>query len=125
HRLCRVSVCPAEELAKEPMIGLPDNSDHDIRRALAAVGSKPDICLRTKDDYAVIAMVRQGLGVSIMPSLLLHGNNDGVELRPLDPPASRTIELALPAGDIRPGAAAFAEFAAAWVRDNEKKAFSP
>ena len=70
-------------------------------------------------------MVRQGLGVSIMPSLLLHGNNDGVELRPLDPPASRTIELALPAGDIRPGAAAFAEFAAAWVRDNEKKAFSP
>ena len=125
HRLCRVPVCPAAELAKEPMIGLPDNSDHDIRRALAAVGSKPDICLRTKDDYAVIAMVRQGLGVSIMPSLLLHGNNDGVELRPLDPPASRTIELALPAGDIRPGAAAFADFAAAWVRDNEKKAFSP
>ena len=70
-------------------------------------------------------MVRQGLGVSIMPSLLLPGNNDGVELRPLAPPASRTIELALPAGDIRPGAAAFAEFAAAWVRDNEKKAFSP
>ena len=43
HRLCHVSVCPAEELAKEPMIGLPDNSDHDIRRALAAVGSR-ELC---------------------------------------------------------------------------------
>ena len=63
-------------------------------------------------------MVRQGLGVSIMPSLLLRGNNEGVELRPLDPPAYRTIALA--AGNVEAGPAArqFAEFARAWVQEN-------
>ena len=50
--------------------------------------------------------------------LLLRGNNEGVELRPLDPPAYRTIALA--AGNVEAGPAArrFAEFAKAWVQEN-------
>ena len=78
----------------------------------------PDIRFRTKDDYAVIAMVRQGLGVSIMPSLLLRGNNEGVELRPLDPPAYRTIALTMGSVETGPAARQFAEFAKAWVKEN-------
>ena len=35
------------------------------RRALSAAHVKVDVRFRTKDDYAVIAMVRQGLGISI------------------------------------------------------------
>ena len=58
-------------------------------------------------------MVRQGLGVSIMPSLLLRGNTDGVEIRPIDPPASRTTALAA-----APAATRFADFAVHWVREN-------
>ena len=53
---------------------------------LDAAGVKPNIRFTTKDDYAIIAMVEQGLGVSIMPELLLRGRGDGVALRPLDPP---------------------------------------
>ena len=53
----------------------------------SAVRVRPNIRFETKDDYAVIAMVRQGLGVSIMPSLLLRGNTDGVEIRTIDPPS--------------------------------------
>ena len=61
-------------------------------------------------------MVRQGLGVSIMPSLLLRGNTDGVEIRPIDPPASRPIALA--AATDAPAATRFADFAVHWVREN-------
>ena len=118
HRLCALPVCPAAEIAREPIISLLETSNHDVRRALDAVGAKPDIRFRTKDDYAVIAMVRQGLGVSIMPSLLLRGNNEGVELRPLDPPAYRTIALAAGSVEAGPAARQFAEFARAWVREN-------
>ena len=118
HRLCALPVCPAAEIAREPIISLLETSNHDVRRALDAVGAKPDIRFRTKDDYAVIAMVRQGLGVSIMPSLLLRGNNEGVELRPLDPPAYRTIALAAGSVEAGPAARKFAEFARAWVREN-------
>lgn len=71
-----------EELAKEPFISLLESSNHDVRRAFRALSVRPNIRFETKDDYAVIAMVRQGLGVSIMPSLLLRGNTDGVEIRP-------------------------------------------
>lgn len=118
HRLCALPVCPAAEIAREPIISLLETSNHDVRRALDTVDAKPDIRFRTKDDYAVIAMVRQGLGVSIMPSLLLRGNNEGVELRPLDPPAYRTIALAAGKVDSGPAARCFSEFARAWVRDN-------
>ena len=118
HRLCSLPVCPAAEIAKEPIISLLETSNHDVRRALDAVGAKPDIRFRTKDDYAVIAMVRQGLGVSIMPSLLLRGNNEGVELRPLDPPAYRTIALTMGSVETGPAARQFAEFARAWVKEN-------
>ncbi len=117
HRLCALPVCPAAEIAREPIISLLETSNHDVRRALDAVGAKPDIRFRTKDDYAVIAMVRQGLGVSIMPSLLLRGNNEGVELRPLDL-AYRTIALAAGSVEAGPAARQFAEFARAWVREN-------
>ena len=118
HRLCSLPVCPAAEIAKEPIISLLETSNHDVRRALDAVGAKPDIRFRTKDDYAVIAMVRQGLGVSIMPSLLLRGNNEGVELRPLAPPAYRTIALTMGSVETGPAARQFAEFARAWVKEN-------
>ena len=87
-----------------------------MRRAFRAVKAKPNIRFETKDDYAVIAMVRQGLGVSVMPSLLLRGNTDGVEIRPIDPPASRTIALA--AATDAPAATRFADFAARWVKEN-------
>ena len=116
HPLGQSPVCRVEELAKEPFISLLESSNHDVRRAFHAVKARPNIRFETKDDYAVIAMVRQGLGVSIMPSLLLRGNTDGVEIRPIDPPASRTIALA--AATDAPAATRFADFAVHWVREN-------
>ena len=118
HPLAAQSICRVEDVAKESFISLLEASNHDARRALDAVGMKPNVRFRTKDDYAVIAMVRQGLGVSIMPSLLLRGNGDGIEIRPIDPPASRTIALAIPSPDPNAATRRFADFAAEWVREN-------
>ena len=118
HPLAVQPVCRVEDVAKEDFISLLEASNHDARRALDAVNMKPNVRFRTKDDYAVIAMVRQGLGVSIMPSLLLRGNTDGVEIRPIDPPASRTIALAAASDAPGPAASRFAEFAVKWVREN-------
>ncbi len=117
HPLAARQVCRVEDVAREPFISLLEGSDHDARRALEAVGLKPDVRFATKDDYAIIAMVRQGLGVSIMPSLLLRGNSEDLEVRPLDPFSSRTIALAIQP-EAGPAARKFAEFAQEWVRDN-------
>ncbi len=118
HPLAAGPVCAVADVAREPFISLLESSDHDARRALEKAGVKPNVKFTTKDDYAIIAMVSQGLGVSIMPELLLRGHGEGVEIRPIDPPASRTLALAVPAGNrTGPAARRFAEFAAAWVRE--------
>ena len=62
---------PIVECETEPFISLLQSSDHDARRALDSAGVKPNVRFYTKDDYAIIAMVEQGLGMSIMPELLL------------------------------------------------------
>lgn len=117
HPLTAAPVCRMEEVAREPFISLLESSDQDSRRALDMVGVKPNVKFTTKDDYAIIAMVSQGLGVSIMPELLLTGHDEGVEVRPTEPPVSRTIALALPLGKhTSPAARSFAGFVAEWVR---------
>ena len=90
---------PLAECETEPFISLLQSSDHDARRALEAAGVKPNVRFYTKDDYAVIAMVEQGLGMSIMPELLLKGRHDDLQILPLIPEARRTIGIAIAAGE--------------------------
>ncbi len=119
HPLARLSAVPVEEIAQEPFITLLQNSNQDIRRALDAAGIRPNVRFTTKDDYAIIAMVGQGLGISVVPELLLGGQQEGVAVRPLVPPAKRTIALARPHS--QPASAAVDRFIAcaeAWVREN-------
>lgn len=119
HPLARQDCCAVAAVAREPFISLLETSDHDARRALDKAGLRPNVKFSTKDDYAILAMVRQGLGVSIMPELLLRGQSSGIAVRPLDPPSSRMLALALPAGErTGPAARRFAEFAADWVSRN-------
>ena len=102
-------------LGREPFISLLQSSDHDIHRALDKAGIIPNIRYTTKDDYAIIAMVEQGLGISIVPELLIRGRSQNVEVRPLEPRATRTIALALAEGVSSPAVEAFAQTAVAWL----------
>lgn len=118
HRLASLPRFPIKEVEHEPFISLLETSDHDARRALEAAGVTPNIRYTTKDDYAIIAMVEQGLGVSIMPELLLSGRSDNVRIMELAPPASRTIGLCLPDADrAGPATARFAQCVSDWVRE--------
>ena len=118
HPLANQPRIDAAKLGREPFISLPKRSDHDIHRALDTAGITPNIRFTTKEDYAVIAMVEQGLGISIVPELLVRGRGQRVELRPLEPRSTRTIALALPQGNASPAVEAFAEAAVAWLKEN-------
>ncbi len=112
---------PLVECETEPFISLLESSDHDARRALEAAGVRPNVRFYTKDDYAVIAMVEQGLGVSIMPELLLKGRNYDLQILPLIPEARRTIGLAVAAGSkAGPATRRFADYVVRYVTTNEK-----
>lgn len=114
---------PISECEREPFISLLQSSDHDARRALDAAGVKPNVKFYTKDDYAIIAMVEQGLGISIMPELLLKGRKDNLVVLPLVPESKRTIGLAIAAGEkAGPAVKKFADYTLNYVLKNEKGA---
>ncbi len=120
HPLAKLEVCPVKDVAKEPFLSLLETSDDDARRALQSAGVSANIRFSTKDDYAIIAMVGKGMGVSIMPELLLRDViGSYVVARPLDPPNSRVLALAVPAGELAgPATRRFAEFVKEWVAKN-------
>ncbi len=119
HPLAGGEEFPVEQVAKEPFLGLLAASDQDAREYLASFGITPNTRLSTKDDYAILAMVRSGLGMSIMQGLLLRGETEGLRLLPLKPRAYRTIGLALTEeGEQNPAVRSFASFVQTWVREN-------
>ena len=110
---------PLVECETEPFISLLESSDHDARRALEAAGVQPNVRFYTKDDYAIIAMVEQGLGISIMPELLLKGRNDKLQILPLIPEAKRTIGMAIAASEkAGPATRRFADYVVRYVKAN-------
>lgn len=120
HPLAQLEQIPIQELGRDPFISLLQSSAHDIHRALDNAGVQPNIKFTTKDDYAILAMVEQGLGISIVPQLLIRGRAQNLAVRLLEPRASRTIALAIPEGETLPVVNAFAETAVAWMREHEK-----
>ena len=118
HKLAKEERVSIQALGNEPFISLLQSSNHDIHRALDKAGVRPRIKYSTKDDYAMIAMVQQGLGVSIVPRLLIDNRHDGIEVRPLEPAAYRTIALAIPKKQPLPAVNEFAETAIKWLKEN-------
>ena len=98
------------DLANEQFILLERGSDDEItplfRRAGLTVRSK----LSTWDDYAIMAMVEDGLGVSILPALILRRCQFDVAVRPLEGHPHRQINAIYRPADVSLAAARFLEY---------------
>ena len=122
HKFASYPKFPLVECENEPFITLLETSNHDARRALASAGIEPKVRFSTKDDYAIIAMVEQGLGISIMPELLLKGRHDNIQVLPLVPEAKRTIGIAIAAGDkAGPATRRFTDYVVRYVREQNSE----
>lgn len=117
HKFASYPKFPLVECETEAFITLLEESNHDANRALSAAGIKPNIKFSTKDDYAIIAMVEQGLGISIMPELLLKGRQDNIKVLELVPPSKRTIGLAISeTSKASPASRRFADYVVRYVK---------
>lgn len=93
HRLASFEAVPAEELARERFILLEKDGNTVVDEAFSHCGGVPVPTCVTWDDYSIMAMVEGGLGVSILPALVLRRIPYKVELRPLAQPVFRKIGL--------------------------------
>ncbi len=113
HPLARLEKVPVAALAEQPFILLDKagNRDREVMQVFEQAGTAPRVRFTTLDDYAVMSMVEHGLGVSILPQLILRRIPYRIALRPLAQPAFRRIGLAMRRGEaLSPAAKKFLEY---------------
>lgn len=93
HPLCRLDAVPLHLLAPEPFILLEEGHYSEPLEAFRSMGLSPNIKYTIHDDYAIMTMAEAGLGVSILAELVLHRTNYKIQLRPTEPPISRTLAI--------------------------------
>ncbi|MCH4167309.1 MAG: LysR family transcriptional regulator [Megasphaera sp.] len=111
HPLTNKTSVTMADLAKEPFI-LLDEGDYNVpMRWFRKENVTPHIIYEIFDDYSIISMVHQGLGVSALFKLMLKGFSDGVAVRPIEGKPNRTIAMAWQKWDSMPYAArTFSEY---------------
>ena len=102
HPLAAKEVVPLEQLALEPFILLEEGNYYEPLEAFATVELHPRVEYTIHDDYAIMAMVEAGLGVSMLASLILRRTNYHIVCRPTDPPVTRTLAVAYKDGNALP-----------------------
>ena len=82
------------DIADEPFI-LLDEGDYSVSlNAFRKVNLEPKVAYEVYDDYTILSMVRQGLGVSLMYSRVLTGFEQDLEIRPVKETPKRVVALA-------------------------------
>lgn len=95
HAFAGADVFPVDALGKEPFMLLEKGGKAEISAIFQKNHITPDVKFTTWDDYAIMSMVEQGLGISILPSLILKRIPYNILAKPLDRPAYRTIGVAM------------------------------
>ncbi len=86
---------PVKALADYPFMLLEKGAKPEISEIFERCSVSPRIQFTTWDDYAIMSMVESGLGISILPQLILRRVPYKIITRELDVPAFRNIGLAL------------------------------
>ena len=95
HPLAELDKIPVSALCSEPFMLLEKGAKAEISGIFERSGLKPNVRFTTWDDYAVMSMVESGLGISILPKLILRRIPYNIIVKPLEIPAYRNIGIAI------------------------------
>lgn len=118
HRLHARTSVTVGDLRDENWIARPTGCD--LPAILESYGEKhrPPIRYQASESSTILAMVREGLGITILPRKLLPDKLEGITALPLDPPRPLQIGLAVRSmASASPLARLFVQTAVAWVQE--------
>jgi DNA-binding transcriptional LysR family regulator len=95
HPMAELEKFPVTSIPDFPFILLQQGELSEITRYFETVRVTPDICLTTLDDYAIMSMVEKGIGISILPELMLTRAPYRIIRKELTTPAYRTLGFAV------------------------------
>lgn len=95
HHYAKETFFPVEALANEPFILLDAGNKREIMKIFKDSHITPKIHYRAKDDYTIMSMVEKGLGIGILPELVLTRNPYQILAKETHPVFYRTLAIAL------------------------------
>ena len=95
HPLAECDKFPVKALCDYPFMLLEKGAKAEISEILEKNSITPNVHFTTLDDYAVMSMVEGGLGISILPRLILRRTPYKIVTKELDVPAYRKIGIAV------------------------------
>lgn len=111
HPLAEREAVAVEDLNGLPFLLLEHGGRTEVSDLLERARVQPDIRFTTWEDFAIMAMVEKGMGVSILPDMILQRIPYRLEIRSLRKPYYRSIGLAFKNRDhLTPAAKKFIDY---------------
>lgn len=95
HPLTENERVAIEDLNDLPFLLLEHGGKTEVSDLLERYHVKPDIRFTTWEDFAIMAMVEKGLGVGVLPDMILQRTPYKIEIRSFQEPYYRSIGLAM------------------------------
>ncbi|KRF34563.1 LysR family transcriptional regulator [Paenibacillus sp. Soil787] len=95
HPLGVHDIISIEQLTHEPFLSLKSGCERLVMSAFQEKGLSLNKQFEVAENSTILSMVEAGIGVSIVPSMILPAMPANVEVKPLNPPIIRKIGLAV------------------------------
>ncbi len=111
HPLAKNKTIEIEALSGLPFLLLEHGGKTEVTDLLERYNISPDIRFTTWEDFAIMSMAEKGLGVGILPGMILQRIPYKIEIRPLKRPYLRTVGLVMKSSkNLTPAVKKFIEY---------------
>ncbi len=96
HPMASRPVFPVDAFNGEDFVTVTNSYDYMTSTILEEYSLKPRIIFSSRDERTVFSMVGNGLGVSILPEMVMRGWSGNAVARPLQPEITRELSICMP-----------------------------
>ncbi|WP_102690961.1 LysR family transcriptional regulator [Rummeliibacillus pycnus] len=120
HILANHHLIELKTFATEPCIMPYEDSHHDVQFIFKKEKISPNIAYQIRGDEAIIAMVKKGLGISLLSELLIKEHLPEICAKPIEGNYIRTIGILTNSSvqSLSPSSKKFIPFLQEWVQKN-------
>ena len=122
HPLSGNDTFPLQALASEPFIRLEEGDDYEITAALDRMDVRPNVRYTAREDRTMLAMVSKGLGISLLPELMVRHSSYPVAVCHAPERFYRNIGIGVKdKGALSASTRRFVDYVRRWVAENGEK----